>query len=528
MATKQRTRVAVADPAPRALTLGVLAVGLSLLWLFGPLPAWPGAAHHVALPPLDLFADVRLLIAVAPTWPAFAAGLAASLALRVLVLALLLGRHTRTGLRFALSLYAVALPVALLAGWASWAAHSALYSGLHWIAVGLATVTVVVLGATAWTGQPTVRAALGSAWPHGLRAAALLVYVGGLTTLGAVAAAMAHDVSVLAIPASAALTLGAITWLSREPNSDARPYAGVAVAVVVAGVLLVATAGEPESVTADGSREGSLVAMSGMNSASGQGAVLEVDHPQVFGYDCDDVYYISYAGPGDGQPQGEAVCPIRTGAPYTEEDTRQQTFDEQVDHLVAQVNDLPDPVTLLAHSQGAWVAWEAAADGRLDGLVELVVIGPFPDGPRGYPPAGAPGAGRIGADVLRWLEPVTALIGFVFHPDEPLARDILAPANAPRSIYEQPLPEGIRAFSVTGVGDLAIKPGGWRLAGAQDGCPVVAPHPDLPLAPETKAQINAFLDGEEPAPCPTWRLLVHPIGLAWSPPPAQDPGHGDR
>jgi pimeloyl-ACP methyl ester carboxylesterase len=116
--------------------------------------------------------------------------------------------------------------------------------------------------------------------------------------------------------------------------------------------------------------------MSGINSASGEGAIFELE-PSRLGFTCDRFHYFSYAGPGDGQPQGDAACPKREGAPYEPRDT-QRPFEEQVRLLAEQVAPLDPPVTVLAHSQAAWVAWHAAADGLLEDVEHLVLVGPFP------------------------------------------------------------------------------------------------------------------------------------------------------
>ena len=77
------------------------------------LPRWPGLVHEVGLPPLDLLADVRVLTAKARSPFVFALGLAVSVAVRSIVLALLLG-WSRARLTFALRFYAAALVPALL------------------------------------------------------------------------------------------------------------------------------------------------------------------------------------------------------------------------------------------------------------------------------------------------------------------------------------------------------------------------------------------------------------------------------
>ena len=54
---------------PAMVSTLALAVGVG--WL----PSWAGAVHLAALPPLDVAADLRLLLARAPSHPVFAVGL---------------------------------------------------------------------------------------------------------------------------------------------------------------------------------------------------------------------------------------------------------------------------------------------------------------------------------------------------------------------------------------------------------------------------------------------------------------------
>lgn len=52
-------------PDPRAFI--ALAGVVSAATVVGLLPAWARTPHHAALPPLGLFADIRVLLAQAPS-----------------------------------------------------------------------------------------------------------------------------------------------------------------------------------------------------------------------------------------------------------------------------------------------------------------------------------------------------------------------------------------------------------------------------------------------------------------------------
>jgi hypothetical protein len=259
--------------------------------------------------------------------------------------------------------------------------------------------------------------------------------------------------------------------------------------------------------------------MSGINSASGEGAIFELE-PERIGYTCAQFHYYSYAGPGDGQPRGDAACPKREGAPYLPEDT-QRPFEEQVTLLDRQVAPLEPPVTVLAHSQAAWVAWHAAATGRLDGVTTLVLIGPFPSSPAGFPPAGDRGPGRVGGDLFRLLQPVTDLADFDFLVDAPLTRELLARPDAAAGVFADGLPDRIEALALTATPDLALMPDGWRIDGATDACPIREAHPYLPITPALHRTVDRFLAGvrQDPGACPRWPEVYRRASQAFGAPP---------
>ncbi len=279
---------------------------------------------------------------------------------------------------------------------------------------------------------------------------------------------------------------------------------------------VVVTRGEPWMVS-DASRDGSVLVMSGINSASGEGAVFELE-PGRIGYRCEQFVYYSYAGPGDGQPRGDAACPKTSGAPYVPEDT-QRPFAEQVALLEEQAADLDPPLVVLAHSPAAWVAWQAAADDRLPGPAHLVLIGVFPSSPLTYPPPGGTGPGSVGGEGFRRLIPLADLVDFDFAVDAPLARELLATPDAARDVFAQPLPGDVEALAVTATSDLALMADGWRIEGAVDACPIREAHPYLPITPAFHRVVDRFLVGERGAACPPWPELYRVGAQALGAPP---------
>ncbi len=495
------------------LAPGLVAAALALA---PGVPAWSGVVHLVALPPLDVFADLRLLLSWAPSHWAFWSLAVAALAARIAILALLLpAGDGPSRIRFALVYYVVAWPFALLAAQTSFVAHAALYSRLFWAAVVLTGAVGMLLAAAPWSGAATLRRALAVAARGGFRPWPLLVYAVALTLLGAAGHAGPPVVLALLVPASALATLVAAAWLRRPagPRAGVAALAALAAAAAVA-VVVVGTRGD-QPVDAP-SRPGSLMVMSGINSASGEGAIFEMP-PEQLGYQCAQTYYYSYAGTGDGQPRGDAACPIRTGAPYRPQHT-QRPFDEQVRFLGAQVDDIDGPVTVAAHSQAAWVAWEAAVRGDLPDGTSLVLIGPFPDNPVGWTLPGRDGIGRVGGDGFRLLAPLADAVDFHFIVDAPLSHEVLARPRSGARIFSRPLPEGTQALSVTAAVDLALMPHGWRIQGAVDTCPTREAHPYLPLTPALHRAVVDFLEGSPQPPCPPWRGGIVELSRAWGVP----------
>lgn len=495
--------------------LAAAAVLVVLLAATGTIPTWPGLVQLVALPPLDQFTDLRILLLRTDSWPAFLLLLTGVSAVRVALMAWLMGGLEARRLRFAALFYACAFGPVLLAAFADTTAYAVLYSRAFWAAVTLVAVLMLVLGPVPWQSALTLRGAIGRSWRRGLRVEVLLPYCAVILALGA----LADRVPTLTVPlvlASAAATGCAVRLMDRPPL--ARPLMALATAVVLfaaSGAVFVQTRsyatpdpGPPQA--------GSLLLMSGINSGSGRGAIHAADVHRL-GYDCNQVYYFSYAGPGDGQPQRDATCPIRTGAPYGPADT-QRPFEEQVATFVEQTAHLPRPLVVAAHSYAVWVAWEAVATRRAQVDV-LVLVGPFPDTPIGYPPKGVDRRGRVFGDLLRWAAPVTDLVNFNFDPDTPAARQLLAPEGISRTILGRPLPEQVRALSITSATDLPLMPGGWRLNVVRNACPARVAHPYLPESAAFDDEVIRFLNHRDAPYCPPWRDGGAVVARAFGVPP---------
>lgn len=575
-----------ASPRPgwvRLWPLGGLALVVIVLAGAGVLPRWSGLVHLVALPPLGLFTDLRLLLAEPASWPAAVGWLALAAALRIGVFTWAMGRWTWANAALVARFYAVMFVPMLLAAFFITAATTVLYARFFWPALGFVAIVVLATGAVLWQGEPQGRAGMarvrqgggggspsgrhgrqgdgggspssmqrrrgdngGSpssthrghgdsgaraggpnaqphrlrgrwrlAWASGLRLEVLLPYSGVVVVLGL----LAHAAPALTLPlvlVSALVTAVTIRALHRPPVRHPRRLLLVTGAAVVAfAVVLVGTRIAEDPDPQPQAREGSVLLMSGINSSSGSGAILEED-PAQMGFECEQTYYFSYAGPGDGQPQGEAQCEATTGAPYDADDTL-RPVDEQVAALAAQTQDLPRPLVITAHSHAVWIVWEALARGEIEVDV-LVAVGPFADSPVGYSPRGEDGQGRVLGDLLRLAAPVADWVDFNFRPDEPGPQELLAQRNVSREILGQDIGD-VAVLSVTSSGDLPLMPGGWRLDADRNACPVRTAHPELPRAGAYVEEVNRFLEGEPARDCPVWRdwgtTAAIPFGAAY-------------
>jgi hypothetical protein len=508
-------RVSTAGP-PRLWPLAVLAVAVTVLAVLDVVPRWPGMVHLVALPPLDLFADLRVLLIRAESWPQFILLLIVVAAMRVIVMATMLGGLDRVRIRLAVLFYAAAFPLLLIAAQIDFIAYALLYSRLFWPAVMIVALLGLVFGPVPWQGADRLRGGFARAWRRGLRVKVTLPYGAALVLIG-VLADRSDALAVALVPVSALATAIAVRALTRPPTGPPMAWlAAAAAAALLASTVFVMTREVAPAPSAD-QRPGSLLIMSGINSRSGVGAIFSTDNHRL-GYPCDQVYYFSYAGPGDGQPQRTATCPIRTGAPYVPDDT-QRPVQEQVDAFAAQVGDLPRPLVVAAHSHAAWIAWEAIATGRAPTVDVLILVGPFPESPIGYLPPDEDRRGRVASDLTRLLVPLADLVDFEFAPDSPGALELLARANGGGAVFQRSLPDEVRTLSVTSATDLPLMPEGWRLPVDRNACPLREAHPYLPITHAFYHEVNRFLDGAPPPPCPVWRDWGVPMSRPFGVPP---------
>lgn len=463
------------------------------------IPTWSGLVYLVGIPPLDMFADMRLLLVIAPTWPAFIGLVVVLAAVRIAVLAYLLGGLDWRRLRFAGAFYAIAAGPALISAQASYMGYAVLYVRIFWISIAITVLTFIVLAAAPWDGSLRLRSAVANGVRSYKRIAALAGYLFIVAALGGVAEAIPALTFGLVI-LTAAVTGVVIVVLPRIGSQRSLLWplpvvlAGALVFMTVWGVdrLLVR---EPEPPT----REGSLMVMSGINSSSGNGAAFRLD-PTTFGFTCEQMYYYSYAGPGDGAPDADAVCEIRTGAPFEGSDTH-QPIDQLAENLALQVEGVPRPLTVVGHSHSAWIAWLTASTRENLPVDNVIVFSAFPESGHGYVDAHEEAPGRIASDLLRIIAPIAIELGMVLAIESPALERMLGDPDGPSEIMRAPLVDHIRGLSIVAATDLVLMPGGWKIGADVNACPKWVSHPTLPNAPEVAHEVNRFLDGGAASEC---------------------------
>lgn len=501
----------------------VVVTGIVAATLLGLLPRWPGLAHEVALPPLDFFADVRVLMARTRSTPLFAVGVVAALVARAALLATITG-FTRRRFGFALRLYLAALAPALLAAGLDFSGRAILYAYLIWAGLLVAVATFGALGATPWVGRDALHVALAEARRRRFRLGTLALYLVALAIVGLVWRRPGEASQVLVVPVSGALTAVMARRLSAQP-SHPLSFRGVVV-VAMAAVLTIAaiTLGIPRlggraDHTTPPPRGGSLLLVAGVDTTTGHGALFRFD-PRALGFSCGQTSYYSYRGPGTGGPQGDARCPIRSGAPYRKADTT-RPLHQLASGLRAQLTGLPRPVVIVTHSQGAWIAWSEITANHDSAVRALVMLGPFNEGLAPYPPPGTDGAGAAGGAAVRLVTDLGRAVGSSkFDPDASLARELQGTSGAVERLVARRLPRSTRGAAVLARADLPLEPRPWP-HGLPEACPGWLTHAGLPTSSQVLTAVDHFLRGHPLEMCPRWiAQLGHATDAFGAPSPA--------
>jgi hypothetical protein len=492
--------LAVALPVLEALILGVIgAAGAQAL-----------APQASAPAPFGVFHDLRWLLVFHPSWHAFALELAALIAVRSTITALLLraawpidkdppspGRLAAGSVAFTMVSALVLLPfAALLLGMAivslSWLFFVAVPSALG-VAALLHHGAVVP---TWWRERPPGRTV---AW-------VLLSFL-VLTMASAVIVLMPAPLRLPAV--GAAGLFNAWAWHSivhtlscRRPARRFMPVAPLGVAALVGVIVLGASVGFSVSsrrtqlaraaqvTTTAGAAAGTGIAV---DAAAGRPVLLVSGFGTSYSGQEDGIgawangRRFSYRGiDGDGRP-----------LPYENADTYQDV-PRSVALMARQVEafraDVEQPVTIVAESEGALVAKAYLMSHRDAPVDTLVLLSPLVEpGGAYYPPAGDDGWGVAGGLGLRWITAVVrSLSPLDVTTDDGLFRSLADDAPAFREMLACP---------VDGVDQLAVFPLADAVAGAEPhlrGVPsavVPAFHGGLADNPAVQRTIRAVLRG---------------------------------
>jgi hypothetical protein len=508
-------------PPPRVWIYGVVTAGVMVAALFKALPRWPGLAQEVALPPLDLFADVRVLMTRASSLPLFAVGVVAAVAVRAAILSVILG-FTRRRFTFALRFYVAALVPALLASGFDFSGRAILYAYLIWGGLLVALAAFILLGASAWVDRDTLHRALGTAIRRRFRFGALAAYLIALAVIGDLWRRPGSVSQITVVPVSAFLSAFAARRLAApaiRPTLRSAAVAAAALVIVVAFAVALLRGGSGHATAVVPARRGSLLLVPGVDTSTGKGAMFGLD-PAALGFSCAQTYYYSYRGPGPGGPQGDARCPIRSGAPYQRSDTT-RPLAQLASALSAEVAGLPRPVVVVTHSQGAWVAWSAIT-GTPDAAVDtLVMLAPFDQGLAPYPPPNTNETGAAGGVAVRVMTDLGRTFGISqFDPDAPLARELQGTRGAVERLVAHPLPSGVRGAAVIARGDFPLEPRRWP-NGLPEACPGWLFHAQLPGSSAVTQAVARFLHSGSLPACPGWIAAIgHATDAFGAPPPA--------
>jgi hypothetical protein len=506
-------------PPPRVWVYGLVATAVVLAALLRLLPRWPGLAQQVALPPLDLFADTRVLMARASSLPLFAIGIVLAVVARAALLAVVLG-FTRRRFRFALRFYVAALVPALLASGLDFSGRAILYAYLIWGGLLIALATFIVLGAAPWVDRDTLHRALGTAVRRRFRFAALAAYLVALAVIGDAWRRPGGAGQVIVVPISALLTAFAARRLTAPAiRPSLRGASIVAAALVIAIAFAVSLSRTSDHTTATAPpRRGSLLLVPGVDTSTGHGAMFKLD-PRALGYSCAQTFYYSYRGPGTGGPQADARCPIRSGTPYQRSDTT-RPLAQLASALRAEIVGLPRPVVVVTHSQAAWIAWSAITGEPDTAVSALVMLAPFDQGLAPYPPPNTNRTGAAGGVAVRLMTDLGRTFGISkFDPDAPLARELQGTPGAVERLVAHPLPSTVRGAGVIARGDFPLEPRSWP-NGLPEACPGWLMHAALPTSSVATGAAARFLAGKPLASCPrAIETIGHATDAFGAPPP---------
>jgi hypothetical protein len=495
----------------------VLAVGLPviealILGVIGAAGAQALAPQASAPAPFGVFHDLRWLLVFHPSWHAFALELAALIAVRSTITALLLraawpiGKDAPSRLRLAAGSVAFTMVSALVL-----LPFAALLLGMAIVSLSWLFFVAVpsVLGVAALLHHGAVVPTWWRERPPGRTVAWVLLSFLVLTMASAVVVLTPGPLRLPAV--GAAGLFNAWAWHSivhtlscARPARRFMPVAPLGVAALVGVILLGASVGFSVSSRSTQLARAAPVTPRTSYAVAGTGSAVEPTAGRpvllVSGFGShyvgrddgigawSDARRFSYRGiDSDGRP-----------LPYRDADTFQDVS-RSVALMARQVEafraDVEQPVTIVAESEGALVA-KAYLMSHPDAPVDtLVLLSPLVEpGGAYYPPEGDDGWGVAGGLGLRWITAVVrSLSPLDVTTDDGLFRSLADDAPAFREMLACP---------VDGVDQLAVFPLADAVAGAEPhlrGVPsavVPAFHGGLADNPAVQRTIRALLRGD--------------------------------
>jgi len=492
--------LAVALPVLEALILGV--IGASGAQALAPQASAPA--------PFGVFHDLRWLLVFHPSWHAFALELAALIAVRSTITALLLraawpiGKDAPGPLRLATGSVVFTMVSALVL-----LPFAALLLGMAIVSLSWLFFIAVpsVLGVAALLHHGAVVPTWWRERPPGRTVAWVLLSFLVLTMASAV---VVLTPATLRLPAVGAAGLfNAWAWHSivhslscGRPVRRFMPVAPLGVAALVGVIVLGVSVGFSASSRGTQQAQAAHVTSaagagagtgSAVNATAGRPVLLVSGFGSRYSGQDDgigawaDERRFSYRGvDGEGRP-----------LPYQDADTYQDVS-RSVALMARQVEafraDVEQPVTIVAESEGALIAKAYLMSHPEAPVDALVLLSPLVEpGGAYYPPAGDDGWGVAGGLGLRWITAaVRSLSPLDVTTDDGLFRSLADDAPAFREMLACP---------VDGVDQLAVFPLADAVAGAEphlDGVPsavVPAFHGGLVDNPAVQRTIGAVLQG---------------------------------
>jgi hypothetical protein len=499
-----------AHPGLILLAVGLPVIEALVLGVIGATGAQALAPQASAPAPFGVFHDLRWLMVFHPSWHAFALELAALIAVRSTITALLLraawpiGKDPPGLLRLAAGSVAFTMVSALVL-----LPFSALLLGMAIVSLSWLFFIAVpsVLGVAALLHHGAVLPTWWRERPPGRTVAWVLLSFLVLTMASAV---VVMTPGPLRLPAVAAAGLfNAWAWHSivhtlscARPARRFMPVAPLGVAALVGVILLGVSVGFSVSSRSAQLAPAAQVTTAGAAAGAGSAVDSTAGRPVllVSGFGS------SYVGRDDGIGAWANERRFSYGGidadgrplPYQDADTYQDVS-RSVALMAQQVEafraDVEQPVTIVAESEGALVA-KAYLMSHPDAPVDtLVLLSPLVEpGGAYYPPEGDDGWGVAGGLGLRWITAVVrSLSPLDVTTDDGLFRSLADDAPAFREMLACP---------VDGVDQLAVFPLADAVAGAEPhlrGVPsavVPAFHGGLADNPAVQRTIRAVLQGD--------------------------------